>query len=88
MKSSDQRSVNVGDGSPCQFRMREKKLNVGVLLRQKKKKITVLKSMFIRCWVPEGQADLCRGLSQGKSLSETDTLRVEASFLLTANFQH
>lgn len=38
MKSSDQRSVNVGDGSPCQFRMREKKLNVGVLLRQKKKK--------------------------------------------------
>lgn len=44
--------------------------------------------MFIRRWVPECQADLCHGISQGKSLSETDTLRVEASFLLTANFQH
>lgn len=85
MKSSDQRSVNVGDGSPCQFRMREKKLNVGVSLRQKKKNHSTKKHVYS---TPECQADLCRGLSQGKSLSETDTLRVEASFLLTANFQH
>lgn len=61
MDSSDQRFVNGGIRSPCQLRIREK-AQFGSFVEIK---AIVLKSMFVQCWVPECQADLCHSVVTG-----------------------